>query len=216
MSALLLMALLAGAPAPAPAEGGRALAERAVADALAVPGARAEILEYLPRLEASCAAKSAAADRRLVGSGAVAIRLSGEDARGRPCQGWAWARVRVVASAMVAARALQRGEMLEGGAVRLEERELRATREPVSSIPKGAKAAQFLAAGQMLEPHHLLDPSAPAPGEPIAVVLQRGPVEVALEGTAVPCPRGKACAQLPSGRRVEGRFIEKRLVVVIR
>jgi flagella basal body P-ring formation protein FlgA len=210
MAALLLLALLAGAPAG----DGRSLAQSAAADALTVQGARAEILEYLPRIDASCAAASATADRRVSSSGPIALRLSGRDARGRPCQGWAWARVKVVASVMTAARAIRRGEPMEGAA-RLEERELRSAREPLFSLPEGAKAAQSLAAGQMLEPHHLLDASSPALGAPIPVVLRRGPVSVALEGTAVPCPRGKACAQLPSGRRVEGQLIERRLVVVI-
>ncbi len=210
MPALLLLALMVGAPADA----GRALAERATADAVAIPGARAELLDYRPRLDATCAPTSAAADRRLLGSGQVALRLSGADGRGRPCQGWAWARVKLVASVMAAARAVHRGEPLEG-ATRLEERELRSFRQPVFSIPKGAKAAQSLAAGQMLEPDHLLDPSVPEPGQPVAVVLRRGPVDVALEGTAVPCPRGRACAQLPSGRRVEGQLIDRQLVVVI-
>ncbi len=67
----------------------------------------------------------------------------------------------------------------------------------------------------MIEAVHLRDSLTPAPGEAIAVLVQRGSVAVALEGHAVPCARGKACAQLPSGRRVEGRFVDHRLLVEV-
>jgi hypothetical protein len=210
MPTLLFIALLAGAPG----EAGRDLSQDAIARQLVIAGGRAALLDYRPSLEAGCTPTSATIDRRIAGSGRVAVALAGEDLHGRPCRGWAWARVRVVASVIVAARALSPGDGLEGATLR-EEREILAGRAPVASLPKGAKAAQSLSAGQLVEAVHLRDPLAPAPGEAIAVLVQRGSIAVALEGHAVPCPRGRACAQLPNGRRLEGNFVDRRLVVEI-
>ena len=53
----------------------------------------------------------------------------------------------------------------------------------------------------------------PAPGALVAVRIRSGALTVEQSGRAVPCARGLACALLPSGRRVEGRLTDGRLLV---
>jgi hypothetical protein len=43
--------------------------------------------------------------------------------------------------------------------------------------------------------------------------MRAGALSVEQSGRAVPCPRGRACAVLPSGRRVEGRLEDGRILV---
>jgi flagella basal body P-ring formation protein FlgA len=178
--------------------------------AAAVPGARVEVLEWQPSLPAACAVDRAAPSRPLAGSGRVAVRLSGSRPGGEPCEGWGWARVRLFAPALVSARAVQAGEPL-AGSVATEEREVLAGRAPLAALPAGAAADRALRAGQTIEPRDLR--TGPRPGEAVSVVVRLGSLEVEQPGHAVPCTRGRACAVVPSGRRVEGTWRDGRLVV---
>jgi flagella basal body P-ring formation protein FlgA len=202
LPAALLLAVALVAPTP----------DAAVAAALAAPGARAEVLAVRP--SPGCAAETFEARGAVEASGEVPLRTSGRDLRGAPCAGAAWASVRVLAPALVVARALREGESLEG-AVALAEREVRAGRHPLTALPPGATATR------PLRPHDALAPGdvrvGPRPGEPVAVLVRAGPLELERTGRAVPCAREAeavhACALLPGGRRVEGRLLAGRILV---
>ena len=187
-------------------------AVRAVTAALAVPGARAEVLEVRDASRA-CPADRAEALRPVTASGEIPLRTFGADGQGRPCQGYVWARVRVVANGLIATRAVSPGEPLLG-AVAQGEIELRSGRAaPLAELPAGGRAVHALAAGAPV-----LDADVsqgPLPGEPIAVVVRGGGLEISQEGRSLPCPRGRGCALLPGGRRVEGRLEDGRLVLEV-
>lgn len=212
----LTLAALAAAPggAPlassaaarsAPESKGEATATAAIAAAVAVPGARAEVREVRVTSGAGCPAHRAEPLRPVTGSGEVPLRLSGAGADGRPCQAFGWATVRVTASGLVATRTIRAGEPLDG-AVAPGTVELRSGRSaPIARVPPGARAARTLAAGAAVLDTDVRE--GPLPGEPITVVIRiPGGLELAQDGRAVPCPRGRACALLPGGRRVEGRL----------
>jgi hypothetical protein len=84
-------------------------------------------------------------------------------------------------------------------------------RTPLTALPPGAVASRAIAAGAAIEPGSLR--VGPAPGEPVAVMLRVGDVSVEQTGRALSCARGRACALLPSGRRVEGAFDGTRIQV---
>jgi flagella basal body P-ring formation protein FlgA len=178
--------------------------------AVAVAGARVEVSEWQPSLPAACALARAEPPGPISGSGRVAVRLSGARPGGAPCEGWGWARVRLYAPALVSARSVRAGEPL-AGSVATEEREVSAGRPPLSALPDGAMADRPLAAGQVIEPRDLR--TGPRPGAPVSVVIRLGSLEVEQPGHAVPCARGRACAVVPSGKRVEGTWRDGRLVV---
>lgn len=203
-----MLALAAALPmllaAPSPLE--------AVAAALAAPGARVELDGVRTSSGAGCAAEAWQALQPVEASGAASLRFSGRTAAGAPCQGFAWGRVRVLAPAAVTTRAVREGEPLDG-AVAVAEREVLPGRHALAAIPAGAAAARRLAAGAVLDEAAVR--TGPAPGEPVMVLLRAGALSVEQSGRAVPCPRGRACAQLPSGRRVEGRLADGRILVEV-
>jgi len=202
-----LHALAAALPARAAAPGP---VQRALEGSLAMPGARLEILELHPSLPPACAVDRADAPRPVAGSGRTPVHLSGRDRSGAPCEGWAWARVRVSAKVLVTRRALREGEEL-GDAALLSEREIASGRTPLVELAAGAVAAHPLGAGVALEAAHVR--TGPRPGDALTVVLRIGNLRAEQAGRAVPCPRGRACALLPSGRRVEGTWTAGQLRV---
>jgi hypothetical protein len=182
----------------------------AVAGALAVPGARVELDGVRASSGAACTAETWATLKAVEASGSTALRFAGRAADGTPCQGFAWGRVRVLAPAAVTTRALQEGEPLDG-ALATEDREVLPGRRTLVAAPPGAAAARRLPAGAVLDETAVR--AGPAPGAAVTVVLRAGPLSVEQAGRAVPCPRGRACAILPSGRRVEGRPVDGRILV---
>jgi len=225
LAALLAAALPGAAHASRPAAAARAAPEAGggtpsrdvpapvldgLSRATAVPGARVEVVDWQPSLPPACTVDRAAPPGTLAGSGRVAVRLSGTRPGGGPCDGWGWARVRLFAPGLVSARAIQPGEPL-AGSVATEEREVAAGRAPLSALPAGAVADRALRAGQAIEPRDLR--TGPRPGEAVSVVIRLGSLEVEQPGHAVPCSRGRACAVVPSGRRLEGSWRDGRLVV---
>ncbi len=197
-----LLPLLLAAPSPL----------EAVAGALAVPGARVELEGVRASSGADCAAEAWEALRAVEASGSAPLRFSGRTAAGAPCQGYAWGRVRVLAPAAVITRPLRAGDPLEG-AYAVEDREVLPGRRALAAAPAGASASRRLSAGAVLDEGAVR--IGPAPGEPVVVVLRSGALSVEQSGRAVPCPRGRACALLPSGRRVEGRHVEGRILVEV-
>ncbi len=206
MSALAAI-LLALAALPADAA-----PSRAVAAALAVPDARVEVEDVRVSVGASCPMARVEALRPVTGSGEVPLRFTGEGADRRSCQGFAWARVHVTATGLVASRTVRMGEPLED-AVTAGVVELRTGRPPpLAALPRGARAARTLAAGAPVLGDDVRE--GPLPGEPIAVVVRiGGGLELSQDGRATPCTRGHACAVLPGGRRVEGRLEDDHLLL---
>lgn len=184
--------------------------EAAVAAALALPGARAEVADVRAAAGRGCAPERWEAMKPVIASGAVALRLAGRDASGARCEGFAWAKVRVLAPALVALRAVRRGEPL-AGAVAPGEAEVVAGRAAVAALPPGALADRALRAGAPIDAGAIR--AGPLPGQPVAVVIRAGAVTLEQTGRAVACPRDRACAVLPSGRRVEGVLDGGRLLV---
>lgn len=182
----------------------------AIEAALAGAGARAELLAVDGAAPAGCAVERAEAARPVTASGRAAVRLVGRDAAGRGCEAWVWARVRVKGPALVTQRAVAGGERL-ATAVTPVERELTSGRPLLAALPEDARAARALGAGVALEPSFVRD--GPLPGEPVTVSLRSGALVVEDRGRAVACTRGRACALLPSGRRLEGAWHGGRIVV---
>ena len=182
----------------------------AVACALTATGARVEVGEPRRTSGSDCHPAGWAALRPVAASGQAALRFTGATAAGVPCQGFAWAPVRVLAQAAIASRAVQVGETLDG-AVRVGEAELRSGHRPVAELPAGAVAARAIAAGQPIDPSALR--LGPEPGAPVPVLVRSGALTVEQPGRAIPCARGLVCARLPSGRRVEGHMAAGRLLV---
>jgi hypothetical protein len=182
----------------------------AVAGALSVPGARVELDGVRTSSGAGCAAEAWEALRPVEASGAAALRFSGRTSGGEACQGYAWGKVRVLAPAAVTTRALREGEPLDGALTTLE-REVLPGRRALTAAPAGAAAARRLAAGAVLDENAVR--SGPPPGGAVTVVLRTGALSVEQAGRAVACARGRACAVMPSGRRVEGRLENGRLLV---
>src|SRR5512146_600211 len=142
--ALLLGLVLAAAP---PLEG---LARPAIERAVSVPGARAELVG-IEGASPRCAADAVEVARPVTASGRTSVRLRGRDAAGQPCDGWAWARVRVDGPVLVTTRRVAEGEPLSG-AVTTVDRELDARRrDPLLELPEGARASRALAEGTPLE-----------------------------------------------------------------
>ena len=190
------------------------LALAALTAALSLPGARAELLALRPSLPAGCEAVALESPRPVAASGDVPLRIRGVQPSGAPCEGWAWARARVLSRVVVAARALSEGEAIDPSACRLVEREVTPGRAALAAMPSGATAARAIRAGATIEDVHLR--LGPPPGAPVTVLVRVGALSVEQPGRAVACARGRACALLPSGRRVEGTWDGARLVVEAR
>lgn len=181
----------------------RAVGEALVA-ALSLPGAALEVVSWDP--DGSCVPERAEVKQPIRGSGRVAVRLQGSG-----CDGWAWARVRVVAPAFVTTSAIPSGDPLKGS-FECRHLEVRSGRVPVTELPAGAVAARPLAEGTVIEARHLRD-DRPAPGEPVVVVVKSGVLHLEQKGRIAPCGREKVCALLPGGKKVEGRWEEGQVVV---
>ncbi|MFT3915756.1 MAG: hypothetical protein QM704_17075 [Anaeromyxobacteraceae bacterium] len=204
LSALPVVAALCAALPAAPT------AEAAVAAALAVPGARAEVRGVSGATPRGCVPAAWSAARAVGASGQVPLGFDGRDAVGARCTGVAWADVRVSAAGLRATRDLRAGEPLAGATVAAEV-VLEAGRRPLPALPAGATAARPLRAGDVLDEADLR--VGPGPGDPVTVAVRAGGVELTVTGKALACARGKACALLPGGRRVEGRWDGARIAL---
>lgn len=203
-----LLAIMAVAPLAFTAES----IPDAVAAALAVPGARAEVQNVRITAGTACRPTRAEVLRPVVGSGEVPLRLTGTAADGRGCEAFGWASVRVTAAALILSRAAAAGESLQELVV-TGQTEVRAGRAPLAELPAGARAARPLAAGQAVLASDVR--TGPEPGESITVLVRTGGLEISQSARALPCPRGRTCALLPGGRRVEGRLEGGQLVLEV-
>jgi hypothetical protein len=188
----------------------------ALVAAATVPDARIEGLS-VDRPRNACGAavpERVEIPRPVDGSARLAVKLIGP-ARGAapPCETWGWARFRLLAPVPVAGRAVRAGEPL-AGATRLDEREIKAGHPPadLASLEAGATADRTLVPGQMVEADMVRAPG-PRPGDPVKVVLVAGALAIEQTGRSVPCARNHNCAVLPSGKHVDGAFVDGRLLV---
>jgi len=204
---LLVGAALAAGGVPPPAV--QQALRRAAPD-----GAEVQVAEYRESLPRGClvqVAEIGAVSR----SSAVPLRLRGrDDQRRRPCSGWGMAQVTLIATVAVASRAIPEGHPLEG-AVRLERRELRGSARPAPELARGAMAARAIAAGQVIDEAAVAPAGVRRPGEAITVLVAQGPLRIERPGRLLPCGRGRGCALLPGGARVEGTLEGNRLLVEV-
>jgi flagella basal body P-ring formation protein FlgA len=198
---LAWLALVLSAPAALAAEVAPKEVVRAVARGAGLQRARATLIHY--RAPGRCNAERAEVERPITSSGTVSLHIEGTSADGSACRGFARADVRLFAQVWVTTKALQAGEPL-AGATELEEREVQPGHPPLGDIAPGLAAIRTLGAGTVLEQTLVFDPSW-QPGANVRVVVRAGGLLLAQQGRVLACAQGRACAQLPSGRRVEGR-----------
>lgn len=218
-AALAAVVLSLGSGAVAGGQGTADTAEfRAVLSA-AVPiaGARAEIVG-LDRPVSACVTTGPGArietSRPIEGSGRVAVKLTGARPDGATCDVWAWARVKVFAKVPITRRAVRAGDALEPVA-QAEEREIKPGHLPAiwdAVTAAGAVADRSLGAGQLIEADCVRAPGLRA-GETVKILIVSGALTIEQIGHALPCTRGRSCAVLPSGKRVEGTLVDGRLMV---
>lgn len=175
----------------------------AVEAAVTLPGARAEIVAVTGHPAPRCAFARAEVPRPITASGRAALHLLGKGPDESPCESWAWVQVRVKAPTLVTTRAVGQGEPLAPATAR-EEREISPGHPALPSLPEGATASRSIPAGTRLNDADFR--VGPRLGDAVAVVIRTGALEVEQGGQAIACRRGRACALLPSGRRVEGTW----------
>jgi flagella basal body P-ring formation protein FlgA len=124
--------------------------------------------------------------------------------------GWGWARIEVWAPVASLQRSVRAGEALQPALV-VQDREIRLGRAGFLP-PEGATASRDLPAGTVLGPEHVAG-SRLAAGETVKVIVLNGGLVVETQGRALNCGAGKICAVLSSGRHVEGRLQDGRLMV---
>jgi hypothetical protein len=220
LSAPLAFALLAFASASARA--GETATDGALREALVaattVPEARLEIVA-VDRPSGTCVTTGPdariEASRPIDGSGRIAVKLVGRrDRGGGACEIWAWVRVRVFAKVPVARRSVRMGEQV-APAVAVVEREIMAGRVPASfeaMVTNKSVAMRSFGVGQLIEAEGVSD-AGPRVGDSLEILIVAGSLAIEETGRAIPCARGRTCAVLPSGKHIEGTFVDGRLVV---
>jgi flagella basal body P-ring formation protein FlgA len=208
---LLSLAALAAAAAPARAGDTPAAVQHGLEAALVIPGARLTVRSYRPTAAAAgCAISEATVDKPIEASGRYPVKVNG-----RGCGGWAWADVVVKADVLVTTRPVRPGESLDGATTRVE-RELRPGREPASGADAGelarARATRPLGRGQLVERSHV-EAAGAAAGSPVKVIIRAGDLTITQTGRLVACGRGRSCAVVPSGKRLEGTLADGQLLV---
>jgi hypothetical protein len=205
-TALLVLTLAAAAPAradlalPAPVQA-------ALDGAVAIHGARIVPVSYTAANGRACDATSAAINRPVDGSGKFAVKLTGKG-----CSAWAWLKVDVWAQVPVTTRLVREGERLDD-AVTFVDRQITSGRAPVT-LSAESVASHPIARGQAVMPADVKRTSGNA-GETVKVLVQSGSLAIETSGRLVNCGRDKTCAVLASGKHVEGRFQDGRLLVEI-
>jgi hypothetical protein len=188
MSALIV-ALVLGASEPA--------LEEALRRAVTRDGARVELTAW----DAPTRCKGEFVSAPFDASGRVPVRV-----RGKSCQAWGWATVRVYLPIATLTRDVKPNETVDGAWTVTE---LEPTGAALTNAPKGATATRWLRKGQRLTPTDLR--VGPRPGTPITVRLVSGALSLEQRGTIVNCTG--ICAALPSGKKVEGQLSDGVLVV---
>lgn len=198
MGALItpLLAVLLSQAIPAPVE--------AAVRARAPASSRIEIRGWKGT---GCEAAQAEVRGAVTGSGWIPLHLLGPG-----CDRWGWAQVAVFVPALIVQDATAKGKPI---AAEPAERELSAGHTWLRTLPDRATAARALTRGTVLEAQHL-QATGPAAGDSIVVEARLGALTVEQRGHVVACAHDRGCAQLTNGRRVEGTFVNGRLLVELR
>lgn len=182
-----------------------ALASAAVL-AVADPATHTELASVGQPQARACVAEVVDVPGGVRGSGGTALRITGRDARGKPCVTWAVAQVRVERQVAFTTRAIDAGGAL-AGAFELRTIDVK-QRAPWRVPPAGAVASRALPAGTALLEHHFT--ASPPPGTPVRVSVSSGTLAITTRGQVAACARTDApdtvCAVLGNGRRVRGSF----------
>jgi hypothetical protein len=206
IQAALILTLVAAAPAAAVEVTLPAPVQAAVDNAVMVAGARVVPVSYAVSGR-PCAADTATISRPIDGSGRFAVKLTGTG-----CSAWAWLKVDLWAQVPVTTRLVREGERLDD-AVTFVDRQITAGRPPLV-LSAESVAAHPLARGQALAPTDVKRLTGNA-GDSVKVLVQSGALAVETQGRIVACGRDKTCAVLASGKHVEGRLVEGRLMVEV-
>jgi hypothetical protein len=202
-----LLALLA-ASASAPAAGAILPSEvsETLTRSLTIPGGRIVPLAW--STSDNCRIRTASIPRAIQGSGRIAVKFAGTN-----CTGWGWVRLEVWAETAVTTRAIRAGESM-ATAIALVEKEMKPGHMPFIP-PDGSVAARMLPAGTSVSQGDV-SRSAVVAGDRVKIVVMSGILAIETQGRRVACPANRACAVLPSGKRVEGHMDDTgRLIVEV-
>ncbi len=136
-------------------------------------------------------------------SGRVAVRV-----RGKKCEAWGWALVRVIVPVATLSRDVKTNESMEG-AWTVTEAETQG--EVLAQVPTGATATRWLRKGMKISANDVR--TGPKPGSSITVRVMMGGLSLEQRGTVNSCAGSETCATLPSGKRVSGVWSDGMLVV---
>lgn len=136
-------------------------------------------------------------------SGRVPVRV-----RGKQCEAWGWAHVRVTVPVATLSRDVKPNQSLEG-AWSVQEHEPRG--ETLPAVPAGASATRTLRKGTPVGPNDVR--VGPALGTSVTVKVLMGALSLEQRGTVSACTGGGTCATLPSGKKVSGVWADGTLVV---
>jgi hypothetical protein len=173
--------------------------ESALRSAVSRPGARVELTSW----SAPSGCRGEFLPASFDSSGRVPVRV-----RGRACQAWGWANVRVYVPTAVLTRDVKANEAVDGAWV-VHENEPKG--EALAHVPAGATATRWLRKGQQVGPADVR--VGPKPGTPVNVKLRFGALSLEQRGTIVACAGEEICAALPSGKKVAGVFSDGTLLV---
>jgi hypothetical protein len=137
-------------------------------------------------------------------SGRVAVKV-----RGKSCEAWGWAHVRVIVPVATLLRDVKANESLDG-AWDEEEREVSGG-EVLERVPVGATATRSLRRGGALAFSDVR--VGPKPGTNVTVRVVIGALSLEQRGTVSACKGLSTCATLPSGKKVAGVWDDGVLVV---
>ena len=134
-------------------------------------------------------------------SGRVPVRV-----RGKTCEAWGWAQVRVIVPVATLSRDVKTNESMDGAWSVVD-----GEGDSLSQIPSGATATRWLRKGMPVGSADVR--TGPRPGTSILVRVMLGALSLEQRGTACPCSGSETCATLPSGKRVSGVWTDGTLVV---
>ncbi len=136
-------------------------------------------------------------------SGRVPVRV-----RGKACEAWGWAQVKVIVPVATLSRDVKANEPMDGA---WSVTGVEARGEVISALPPGATATRGLRRGMPVNATDFR--VGPRPGTAITVRLVMGALSLEQRATISPCPGNGTCATLPSGKRVAGVWSDGQLVV---
>lgn len=187
---ITLALIFAASPAPS--------LEAALQNALQRTPARVELQSW----DAPLRCKGSFVPAPFDSSGRVAVKVKGKN-----CEAWGWAQVRVIVPVAVLSRDVRADEPLEG-AWTLGETE---ARNAIADLPAGASATRALRRGATLGATDFR--VGPKAGTTVTVRLVLGSLSLESRGTVTTCAGAVTCATLPSGKRVAGVFTDGVLTV---